>query len=160
MNHLKAPEGWVHRRLCECADQRTEKFTPAAGDHRPYLALEHLAQGRPALLGSSSAGSATSAKTVFYTGDILFGRLRPNSGSLVFPKRGEAIFKNRVRLLGTKATVDPNLMILTPTAAYVPSFLMYLLIHIGLFNLSDNSAIPQLNNKHLYPFTVSSSTNR
>ena len=28
---------------------------------------------------------------------------------------------------------------------------MYLLIHIGLFNLSDNSAIPQLNNKHLYP---------
>ena len=73
------------------------------------------------------------------------------SGSLVFPKRGAAIFKNRVRLLGTKATVDPNLMILTPTAAYVPSFLMYLLIHIGLFNLSDSSSIPQLNNKHLYP---------
>ena len=73
------------------------------------------------------------------------------SRSLVFPKRGAAISKNRVRLLGTKATVDPNLMILTPTAAYVPSFLMYLLIHIGLFNLSDNSTIPQLNNKHLYP---------
>ena len=68
----------MHRRLCECAGQRTEKFTPAAGDHRPYVALEHLAQGRPALLGWSSAGSATSAKTVFYTGDILFGKLRPN----------------------------------------------------------------------------------
>ena len=67
----------MYRRLRECADQRTEKFTPAAGDHRPYLALEHLAQGRPALLGWSSAGSATSAKTVFYTGDILFGKLRP-----------------------------------------------------------------------------------
>ena len=343
------PDGWGHRLLFECADQRLKRFTPAAGDARPYVALEHLAQGRPALLGWSLAGSATSAKTVFYTGDILFGKLRPNlrkaavapfdgvcstdilplfgkagldspyllqiaqwnrlqwhaiatssgtkmprtswkqlgeftfmlpplpeqrkiaailssvddaiekthavidqaqivkrglmrilltrglperhirfkqtetgeipedwatapgidlfrlsggyapkamvfndqgeclfvkvdsfnhrmngtlirhtaehfneisnpnirtaaSGSLVFPKRGAAIFKNRVRLLGTKATVDPNLMILTPTAAYVPSFLMYLLIHIGLFNLSDNSTIPQLNNKHLYPF--------
>ena len=28
---------------------------------------------------------------------------------------------------------------------------MYLLLYIGLFNLSDNSGVPQLNNKHLYP---------
>lgn len=54
------------------------KVTPVAGDVHPYVALEHLAQERPALLGWSSAGSATSAKTVFYTGDILFGKLRPN----------------------------------------------------------------------------------
>ena len=72
-------------------------------------------------------------------------------GSLVFPKRGAAIFKNRVRLLGTNATVDPNLMVMTPKHDLVPGFLMYLLIHIELFNLSDNSGIPQLNNKHLYP---------
>ena len=342
------PEGWVHRRLCECADQRTQRFTPAAVDARPYVALEHLAQRRVAILGWSSAGSATSAKTVFYTGDVLFGKLRPNlrkaaaapfdgvcstdilplfgkdgldspyllqlvqwnrlqrhavatasgtkmprtswkqlgeftfllpplieqrkiaailssvdaaientqavvdqvqvvkrglmqelltrglpgrhtrfkqteigkipeewttafgidlfrlsggyapnamtfdnqgeclfvkvdsfnnrmnrrlirhtlerfseisnptiktqvPGSLVFPKRGAAIFKNRVKVLGTRATVDPNLMVLTPTAAFIPDFLMYFLIHIGLFNLSDNSGIPQINNKHLYP---------
>ena len=73
-----APEGWTHRRLCECADQRTDKITPAAADTRPYVGLEHLAQGRPALLGWSPAGSATSAKTVFCTGDVLFGKLRPN----------------------------------------------------------------------------------
>ena len=73
-----APEGWMHRRLCECADQRTDKITPAAADTRPYVGLEHLAQGRPALLGWSPAGSATSAKTVFCTGDVLFGKLRPN----------------------------------------------------------------------------------
>ena len=72
------PEGWTHRRLAECADQRTEKITPAATDVRPYVGLEHLAQGRPALLGWSPAGSATSAKTVFRTGDVLFGKLRPN----------------------------------------------------------------------------------
>ena len=73
------------------------------------------------------------------------------TGSLVFPKRGAAIFKNRVRLLGTKVAVDPNLMILVPKACIDPIFFMYLLLYIGLFNLSDNSGVPQLNNKHLYP---------
>ena len=72
-------------------------------------------------------------------------------GSLVFPKRGAAIFKNRVRLLRAKTAVDPNLMVITPTAEIDPRFFMYLLLQIGLFNLSDNSGIPQLNNKHLYP---------
>ena len=71
-------EGWSRRRLSECAGQRTEKITPTTADTRPYVALEHLAQGRPALLGWSSASSATSAKTVFFAGDVLFGKLRPN----------------------------------------------------------------------------------
>ena len=73
-----AVEGWRLRRISECAGQRTEKVTPTAVDTRPYVALEHLAQGRPAILGWSSAGSATSAKTVFFAGDVLFGKLRPN----------------------------------------------------------------------------------
>lgn len=73
------------------------------------------------------------------------------SGGLVFPKRGAAIFKNRVGILAATATVDPNLMVLLPGAALDPVFFMYALKQIGLSNLSDNSGIPQLNNKHLYP---------
>ena len=73
-----AVEGWIRRRLDECAGQRTEKVIPTTVDTRRYVALEHLAQGRPAILGWSSAGSATSAKTVFFAGDVLFGKLRPN----------------------------------------------------------------------------------
>lgn len=73
-----APEGWTQRRLGECADQRTEKTLPDATDTRRYVALEHLAQGCPAILGWFPAGRATSAKTVFRKGDVLFGKLRPN----------------------------------------------------------------------------------
>jgi type I restriction enzyme, S subunit len=74
----------------------------------------------------------------------------PN-GSLVFPKRGAAIFKNRVQPLLAEATVDPNLMVLLPGPSIDPAYLAYQVLHIGLHNLSDNSGIPQLNNKHLYP---------
>ena len=69
---------WRRVRLSEVADQRTEKIIPFDGDERPYIALEHLAQGCPAILGWSRAGTATSAKTGFRQGDVLFGKLRPN----------------------------------------------------------------------------------
>ena len=71
------PEGWRRVHLSEVADRRTEKAVPAETDTRPYVALEHLAQGNPALLGWSEASAAGSAKTVFRKGDVLFGKLRP-----------------------------------------------------------------------------------
>ena len=73
---------WRVTHLSEVADLRTEKVVPSDGDTRPYIALEHLAQGRPTVLGPSlgwaSAGTTTSAKTLFRKGDVLFGKLRPN----------------------------------------------------------------------------------
>ena len=71
------PDGWRRVHLSDVADQRTEKAAPTEVDTRPYVALEHLASGNPALLGWSEAGTAASAKTVFRTGDVLFGKLRP-----------------------------------------------------------------------------------
>ena len=71
------PDNWRRVRLSEVADQRTEKVTPAKTDQRPYVALEHLAPGRPVLLGWSAASIASSAKTTFRRGDVLFGKLRP-----------------------------------------------------------------------------------
>ena len=70
--------GWTEVLLSEVVGQRTEKAIPTNGDTRPYVALEHLEQGRPAILGWSAAGTATSPKTVFRQGDVLFGKLRPN----------------------------------------------------------------------------------
>lgn len=72
-------------------------------------------------------------------------------GHIVFPKRGAAIFKNRVQVLHASATVDPNLMVLAPGERIDAEFFAYLMLFIGLHNLGDNSGIPQINNKHLYP---------
>lgn len=50
---------------------------PARDDRRPYVALEHLAQGEPRVLGHAVAADARSAKCAFAAGDILLGKLRP-----------------------------------------------------------------------------------
>ena len=72
------PDGWRQVRLSDVADHRRRKVVPTRGDLQPYVALEHLAQGGPRLLGWSTAESAVSAKTAFRAGDLLFGKLRPN----------------------------------------------------------------------------------
>lgn len=62
--------GDVVRRVADAA-------LPSADDARAYVALEHLAQGEPRLLGAASASEARSAKWSFARGDVLLGKLRP-----------------------------------------------------------------------------------
>jgi type I restriction enzyme S subunit len=65
-------------RLGDVAAQITDIAQPDPEDPRPYVALEHLAQGEARLLGSARAGDARSAKATFAARDILLGKLRPN----------------------------------------------------------------------------------
>jgi restriction endonuclease S subunit len=74
-------------------------------------------------------------------------------GYIVFPKRGAAIFKNRVGILGATGIADTNIMALrcdNVEPVYIKIFLEW----YGLHNISDNSGIPQLNNKHINPLGI------
>ena len=70
---------------------------------------------------------------------------------IVFPKRGAAVFTNRVSIVEELSVVDPNLMTVKALNGMNVEFLRYLLLHTGLHRLCDNSGIPQINHKHLYP---------
>lgn len=69
---------------------------------------------------------------------------------IVMSKRGEAIRKNRVRLLAKKTLLDPNLMALKIIDGN-PLFFKFLLEQMNLQRFLENSALPQLNNKDFYP---------
>ncbi len=76
--HLRIPTGWKKAELGDLLGERKSKVTPRAGDDRAYVALEHMVTDSMQLIGHDTACSATSAKTVFQRGDLLFGKLRPN----------------------------------------------------------------------------------
>ena len=82
----------------------------------------------------------------------LITKLMP-PGTIVFPKRGEAIYLNRVALLCKRATLDPNLMGLCTKPGVTPQYFRLVLLYRNLGMVCDNSGIPQINNKHLYPLT-------
>lgn len=69
---------------------------------------------------------------------------------IVMSKRGEAIRKNRVRILAKKTLLDPNLMALKIIDGK-PLFFKFLLEQMNLQRFLENSALPQLNNKDFYP---------
>lgn len=79
----------------------------------------------------------------------LFKVLPP--GTLVIAKRGAAILKNRVRTTAVPVTLDPNLMALQVLPGMRAEFLRYQLEWRNLSRYVEDSGVPQLNNKDLYP---------
>lgn len=71
------PNGWQAMRLGDVSSIRSEQVKPAAGDSRPYVALEHI-DSAGSLNGYGTASDSISNKTVFHRGDTLYGKLRPN----------------------------------------------------------------------------------
>jgi len=59
------------------AEQVRSTVQPSEAAGMPYIALEHIGEGTLSLIGVGKAVDATSAKSLFREGDILFGKLRP-----------------------------------------------------------------------------------
>lgn len=56
----------------------TDKISVHKDPRLPYVGLEHIAQGEPMLLGTAPSASSSSVNGMFRSGDVLFGKLRPN----------------------------------------------------------------------------------
>lgn len=67
-------------------------------------------------------------------------------GSVIFPKRGGAIFTNKRRKIVKPTIVDLNTMALVPSRSLIPDFLYYWFLRIDLTDLTSGSSIPQINN--------------
>lgn len=67
---------------------------------------------------------------------------------ILTPKRGGAIYTNKVKIINTPCVLDPNVMALKTNENL--KFYAYVLSGRKLSNLADISTIPQLNNKHIY----------
>ena len=72
-------------------------------------------------------------------------------GTVVIAKRGAAIMKNRIRTTAVPVSLDPNLMALQAQSGIHPEFLRLQLEWRNLARYVEDSGVPQLNNKDLYP---------
>jgi type I restriction enzyme, S subunit len=70
---------------------------------------------------------------------------------IVFPKRGAAIFTNKVNIVREYSVVDPNLMGWKINSNFIIEFVAYVLKCRGLTDIADVSTVPQINNKHIAP---------
>lgn len=75
-------------------------------------------------------------------------------GMIVFPKRGAAIYTNKVRILTVNSYFDTNVMGLATKNGLNNEYLYYFLLNYGLSRLADTTSIPQINNKHIEPIEI------
>lgn len=64
--------------LRDLVELRGEKSAGAKDPQLPYIGLEHVAQNSGEIIGRPPSASSVSINSVFASGDILFGKLRPN----------------------------------------------------------------------------------
>lgn len=85
------PEGWQVQPLSKLCGEAIERVDPAAmsGDlDGHYIGLEHIGQGSGQLEGVGRASDVVSQKSRFRSGDVLFGKLRPNLRKVARPDFG------------------------------------------------------------------------
>jgi type I restriction enzyme S subunit len=76
---------WQSERLGRMAILVRDAVLPSEAAGLPYIGLEHIGEGNLQLIGVGVAEDATSTKTRFTAGDILFGKLRPYFRKVVRP---------------------------------------------------------------------------
>lgn len=86
-----------------------------------------------------------------FTKARVLGYRAPEGGFLLFPKRGAAIFTNKVAVVLKPTLFDPNLMGWRVKSSFHIKFVAYCLIARRLDDLADVSTVPQINNKHINP---------
>ena len=70
---------------------------------------------------------------------------------LVFPKRGGAIYTNRIAIVESECFLDPNLMGWKITDRFDIRYVILLFKTRTLADLADVSSVPQINNHHINP---------
>ncbi|MFO0626986.1 MAG: hypothetical protein U0325_15350 [Polyangiales bacterium] len=100
---------------------------PARDDRRPYIALEHLAQGEPRVLGHALAAEARSAKCAFAPDDILLGKLRPNL--------------RKAALAPFAGVCSTDILVLRAGADALPRFVLAALHTDAFWSFAESSAV-------------------
>lgn len=106
------PEGWETRPLSRLRAEVTDRVDPVSlprdlATH--YVGLEHIGQGSGRLDGVGSVADVVSQKSRFRSGDILYGKLRPNLRKVARPAF-DGVCSTDVIVLRAKPAADPDFL--------------------------------------------------
>jgi len=111
MNEL--PEGWAWKKLGEVCDRISEKHQPSR-ESVFYVGLEHIEKDTGRILSRAENIEATAIKSLFQTGDILYGKLRP--------------YLNKVAVADKGGVCSTDILVLRPKKLIVSGHFLHLLM--------------------------------
>lgn len=97
---------WNSGTLDDLMTHETKGVDPSDADGLPYVGLEHIDTGEMSLARLGEPTAVRSRKTLFETGDILYGKLRPYLDKAVLTA-GPGICSTDILVLRPKSGIDP-----------------------------------------------------
>ena len=79
------PKGWIKTKIGTILEPTKKKFEPQNSNNRIFIGLEHVESNTGKILGKGNSMNTKSTKTVFHSGDILYGKLRPYLNKVCIP---------------------------------------------------------------------------
>ena len=123
------PEGWALTTLREIVRNSTQKSEPGERDESLYIGLEHIEGHSSRILGHGLGKEVRSVKSVFRSGDILYGKLRP--------------YLNKVCRPEFDGICSTDILVLQPSNAIEPGYLHRLLTSQSVveFSVANSNGI-------------------
>ena len=115
------PAGWARSTLGEITGKPRPKVRPQEFSHLRYIGLEHVEAHTTRLLGSVPATDVRSATGRFFSGDVMYGRLRPYLNK-VFRADSEGLCSSEFIVLPKNDDVDSTFLLCRFNAADFVSF--------------------------------------
>ena len=79
------PKGWLKTKIGTILEPTKKKFEPQNSNNRIFIGLEHIESNTGKILVKGNSMNTKSIKTVFHSGDILYGKLRPYLNKVCIP---------------------------------------------------------------------------
>lgn len=99
---------WKPYKFSDFAELRKEQVAPN-GIEQPYIGLEHIEQQSLRLNGLGSSTEVISNKFKFYSGDVLYGKLRPYFRKVYNPKF-EGVCSTDIFVIKNKELIDKTFL--------------------------------------------------
>jgi type I restriction enzyme S subunit len=106
------PEGWKAQPISRLCAEVADRVDPASLRRNlvaNYVGLEHIGQGSGRLDGVGSVADVVSQKSRFQSGDILYGKLRPNLRKVARPTF-DGVCSTDVIVLRANKAADPDFL--------------------------------------------------
>lgn len=85
MTKTDLPTGWIADKLSNVVEPRGEKVSPSDFPHYQFIGMDHVESQTTRIIGSVPASEMKSSAARFFTGDVLYGRLRPYLNKVTIP---------------------------------------------------------------------------
>ena len=146
MRNMNLIENWVECKLGEILIHSKEKHKPLEIEKLFYVGLEHIEKNTAQLTDSVRIAEVKTVKNKFYSGEILYGKLRP--------------YFNKVYLAKRSGVCSTDILVFKATDFVVPKFALHLMTSRKFVNkMSSNMSgvnLPRVSTKIVksYPFPL------